>query len=113
MVSYCQGNDPVSFTLPDTVFFRVNKYVVDSTEYKKIESVANYMKEHRAVNLEIISFNSPRTLLAISLPRACAKSVAKMLIEVYGIDEYRIVRPRPVMVSEGGMALKNMRYLEL
>ncbi|MDH6309187.1 hypothetical protein M2451_001758 [Dysgonomonas sp. PFB1-18] len=81
---------------PDTIFFRINKYVIDSTEIKKMEMVANYMEKLPHVSVEVIGYSGMNrnkkgaSRISLRLSQARAEQVAKILHLKYNIDKDRI-----------------------
>lgn len=79
--------------LPDPVFFKLNKSVIDNGEWPAIEKAANYLMSHPDDNVVVTGYadkgtGSPNYNLKLSEKRS--KAVSQALIEQYGINPLRI-----------------------
>lgn len=81
------------FFLPDPVFFRINKYVIDASEWAKIELAVNYMKEHPNATVVVTGYADKKTgntAINLRLSEQRSNAVAKAMEEKYGIEAHRI-----------------------
>ena len=79
--------------LPDPVFFRLNKSVIDNAEWSHIEKAANYLVANPEERVVVTGYadkatGNPEYNLKLSEKRS--KAVAKALIEQYGVNPLRI-----------------------
>lgn len=79
--------------LPDPVFFRIDKSVIDQSEWVKIDKAANYLNQHTDVNVVVTGYADKKTAYPeynMKLSERRAKAVSKALIERYGINPARV-----------------------
>lgn len=79
--------------LPDPVFFRIDKSVIDPAEWTKIDKAANYLTEHPDVNVVVTGYADKKTAYPeynMKLSERRAKTVSQALIEKYGINPLRV-----------------------
>lgn len=79
--------------LPDPVFFRIDKSVIDQSEWGKIEKAANYLFKNPDANVVVTGYADKKTAYPaynMKLSERRAKIVAKALIEQYGINPGRV-----------------------
>lgn len=84
---------PEPFYLPDPVFFRINKSVIDDTEWERIELAVTYLREHPNAKVEVTGHADKKTGTAkrnLQLSKERSQNVAKALVEKYGIDQSRV-----------------------
>ncbi|MBB4036154.1 outer membrane protein OmpA-like peptidoglycan-associated protein [Dysgonomonas hofstadii] len=81
------------FFLPDPVFFRINKWVIDQTEWAKIELAVNYLNENPGATCVITGYADKKTGNATinqRLSKNRSEAVAKAMEEKYGIAKNRL-----------------------
>lgn len=81
------------FFLPDPVFFRINKYVIDASEWAKVELAVNFLKENPNSTVVVTGYADKKTGTAkinLRLSEQRSNAVAKALEEKYGIANHRI-----------------------
>lgn len=81
------------FFLPDPVFFRINKSVIDPSEWSKIELAVNYLNENPGSTVVVTGYADKKTGTAainLKLSRLRSNEVAKALETKYGISKNRI-----------------------
>lgn len=81
------------FFLPDPVFFRINQYVIDPSEWGKIELAVNYLNEHSGSTVVVTGYADKKTGNAeinLRLSEQRSNAVAKALEQKYGINANRI-----------------------
>ncbi len=79
--------------LPDPVFFRLDKSVIDPSEWARIDKAATYLTEHPDVNVVVTGYADKKTgnpQYNMKLSERRAKTVAQALIEQYGINPLRV-----------------------
>ncbi len=79
--------------LPDPVFFRLDKSVIDPSEWARIDKAATYLTEHPDVNVVVTGYADKKTgnpQYNMKLSERRAKTVAQALIEKYGINPLRV-----------------------
>jgi len=79
--------------LPDPVFFRIDKSIIDSGEWWKIEKAVDYLNRNSDVNVILTGYADKKTAYPaynMRLSERRAKTVSKALIEKYGINPLRI-----------------------
>lgn len=79
--------------LPDPVFFRIDKSVIDQTEWSKIEKAADYLQKNQAASVVVTGYADRQTAYPaynMRLSERRAKTVSKALIEKYGINPLRV-----------------------
>ncbi|NDW10530.1 OmpA family protein [Dysgonomonas sp. 520] len=79
--------------LPDPVFFRIDKSVIDATEWSKIEKAAVYLKSNPTTNVVVTGYADKKTAYPaynLKLSERRSKTVANALVEKYGIDRRRV-----------------------
>lgn len=83
---------PIVF-LPDPVFFRIDKSVIDAPEWEKIEKAVSYLKKHPDANVVVTGYADKKTAYPaynLKLSERRSKVVAKALIDKYGINPMRV-----------------------
>jgi len=81
------------FFLPDPVFFRINKYVIDQAEWAKIEKAVNYLNEHPGSTCVVTGYADKKTgnaTINLRLSKQRSEAVAKAMEQKYGIAKERI-----------------------
>lgn len=81
------------FFLPDPVFFRINKYVIDQSEWAKIELAVNYLKEHPNATCVVTGYADKKTgnnAINLRLSRQRSNAVADAMERKYGINKNRL-----------------------
>lgn len=79
--------------LPDPVFFRIDKSVIDPSEWAKIDKAAVYLTEHPDVNVVVTGYADKKTAYPeynMKLSERRAKTVSQALIEKYAINPLRV-----------------------
>lgn len=79
--------------LPDPVFFRIDKSVIDAPEWPKIDKAAEYLRNNPNVNVVITGYADKKTAYPaynLKLSERRAKIVSKALIERYGVNPMRV-----------------------
>ncbi|WP_280672896.1 MULTISPECIES: OmpA family protein [unclassified Dysgonomonas] len=79
--------------LPDPVFFRIDKSVIDKSEWVKIEKAANYLQAHPDVKVIVTGYADKKTAYPaynMKLSERRSKNVAKSLISTYGVSPSRV-----------------------
>lgn len=92
VVKEVQATGDIKF-LPDPVFFRIDKSVIDPTEWAKIDKAANYLREHPDANVVVTGYADKKTAYPeynMKLSERRAKTVSQALIERYGINPLRV-----------------------
>lgn len=87
-----ESGEDIKF-LPDPVFFRINKAVIDPTEWIRIEKAAQYLIEHPQTNVVVTGYadkNTANPEYNLKLSERRSKAVSQALIEKYGIDPLRV-----------------------
>lgn len=82
-----------SFFLPDPVFFRINKYVIDPSEWAKIELAVNYLNEHPNATCVVTGYADKKTgnsKINMKLSEQRSNAVAKAMETKYGINKNRL-----------------------
>jgi len=78
---------------PDPVFFRIDKSVIDNTEWYKIERVVAYMKANPDISVVIVGYADVQTAYPaynLKLSERRVNAVREALITKYNIPESRI-----------------------
>lgn len=81
------------FFLPNPVFFRINKSVIDESEWERIELCVKHMEENPAAKVEVTGHADKQTgnpTINLRLSRERSQAVAKALVEKYGINPSRV-----------------------
>ncbi|MDU1891584.1 MAG: OmpA family protein [Dysgonomonas sp.] len=81
------------FFLPDPVFFRINKYVIDNPEWSKIELAVNYLNDNPEATVVVTGYADKKTgnnAINMRLSRQRSEAVAKAMQTKYGIAKNRI-----------------------
>lgn len=81
------------FFLPDPVFFRINKYVIDPSEWAKIELAVNYLNEHPNATCVVTGYADKKTgnsKINMKLSEQRSNAVAKAMETKYGINKNRL-----------------------
>ncbi|NDW18280.1 OmpA family protein [Dysgonomonas sp. 216] len=79
--------------LPDPVFFRIDKSIIDASEWHKIEKAVAYLNNHPDVNVVLTGYADRKTgypAYNMRLSERRAKAVSKALVERYGVTPSRI-----------------------
>lgn len=79
--------------LPDPVFFRIDKSVIDPTEWLKIDKAAKYLNDHPEASVVVTGYADKQTAYPeynMKLSERRSKIVSKALIEKYGINSSRV-----------------------
>lgn len=79
--------------LPDPVFFRIDKSVVDPSEWSKIEKAVDYLNKNPEANVVVTGYADKETAYPeynMKLSERRAKTVAQALTEKYGINPIRV-----------------------
>lgn len=98
-----KAEEPQLVFLPDPVFFRIDKSVIDKAEWVKIDKAAIWLKEHPQAKVVVTGYADKATAYPeynMKLSERRSKTVAKALIERYGIS------PDRVSVSWSGDAIQ-------
>lgn len=81
------------FFLPDPVFFRINKYVIDQSEWAKIELAVSYLNEHPNATCVVTGYADKKTgnsRINLKLSEQRSNAVAKAMETKYGINKNRL-----------------------
>ncbi|MDR1089816.1 MAG: OmpA family protein [Prevotella sp.] len=81
------------FFLTDPVFFRINKYVIDASEWSKIELAVNYLNEHPNATCVVTGYADKKTgnsKINLKLSEQRSNEVAKAMETKYGISKNRL-----------------------
>ncbi|MFT4223913.1 OmpA family protein [Dysgonomonas sp.] len=81
------------FFLPDPVFFRINKYVIDPSEWAKIELAVSYLNEHPNATCVVTGYADKKTgntKINLKLSEQRSNAVAKAMETKYGINKNRL-----------------------
>lgn len=81
------------FFLPDPVFFRINKSVVDNSEWAKIDLAVDYLTKNPGSTVVVTGYADKKTgsiKINLRLSEQRSNAVAKALEEKYGINRNRI-----------------------
>ncbi|WP_255490444.1 OmpA family protein [Dysgonomonas sp. 511] len=81
------------FFLPDPVFFRINKWVIDQPEWAKIELAVNYLNNNPGATVVVTGYADKKTGNATinqRLSKNRSEAVAKAMQTKYGIAKNRI-----------------------
>lgn len=81
------------FFLADPVFFRINKYEIDPSEWSKIELAVNYLNQNPGSTVVVTGYADKKTgnvKINLKLSEQRSNAVAKALQEKYGIRANRI-----------------------
>lgn len=81
------------FFLPDPVFFRINKSVIDASEWGKIELAVSYLNEHPNATCVVTGYADKKTgnaKINMRLSEQRSNAVAKALETKYGINKNRL-----------------------
>jgi len=87
-----KSGDQIVF-LPDPVFFRIDKSIIDASEWAKIEKAANYLQRNPMANVVVTGYADRKTAYPaynMRLSERRSKEVSKALIDKYGINPLRI-----------------------
>lgn len=79
--------------LPDPVFFRIDKSVIDAGEWSKIEKAATYLNNNPGNRVVVTGYADKKTAYPaynLKLSERRAKAVASALIERYNINPMRV-----------------------
>lgn len=81
------------FFLPNPVFFRINKSVIDDTEWERIELCVKHLEENPTAKVQVTGHADKKTgnaKINLRLSKERSQIVAKALVEKYGIDPSRV-----------------------
>jgi outer membrane protein OmpA-like peptidoglycan-associated protein len=81
------------FFLPDPVFFRISKYVIDPSEWDKIELAVNYLNEHPNATCVVTGYADKKTgntKINMKLSEQRSNAIAKAMETKYGIESKRL-----------------------
>ncbi len=81
------------FFLPNPVFFRINKSVIDDAEWERIELCVKHLNENPASRVEVTGHADRKTgstAVNLRLSKERSQAVAKALVDKYGIDPSRV-----------------------
>lgn len=81
------------FFLPDPVFFRINKSVIDASEWSKVEKAVSYLNANPSSTVVVTGYADKKTGTAainLRLSEQRSNAVAKALETKYGIAKGRI-----------------------
>lgn len=87
-----QENKSTTF-LPDPVFFRIDKSIIDAAEWEKIQKAADYLNRNPYANVVVTGYADRQTAYPaynLKLSERRAKVVAQALTERYNISPSRI-----------------------
>ncbi len=79
--------------LPDPVFFRIDKSIIDPSEWAKIEKAVDYLNIHQDVNVVVTGYADKKTAYPeynMKLSERRSKTVAQALTQKYGINPLRV-----------------------
>ncbi len=79
--------------LPDPVFFRIDKSVIDAGEWSKIEKCVDYLQRNPDANVVVTGYADRKTAYPeynMRLSERRAKTVSKALIDKYGVNPLKI-----------------------
>jgi outer membrane protein OmpA-like peptidoglycan-associated protein len=81
------------YFLPDPVFFRINKWVIDPQEWHKVELAVNYLNTHPGSTVVVSGYADRKTgnpFINEFLSKQRSNAVAEAMEIKYGIDSNRI-----------------------
>lgn len=81
------------FFLPDPVFFRINKWVIDAPEWSKIELAVDFLRSNPNATVVVTGYADKKTGNATinqRLSKLRSEAVSDTLEKKYGIAKYRI-----------------------
>lgn len=81
------------FFLPDPVFFRINKWVIDQKEWAKIELAVDYLNQNPGATVVVTGYADKKTgnaAINLRLSKNRSEAVAKAMETKYGIAKNRI-----------------------
>lgn len=81
------------FFLPDPIFFRINKYNIDDSEWAKMELAVDYLNENPEASVVVTGYADKKTgneKINLRLSEQRSTTVAKVLETKYGISKNRI-----------------------
>ncbi|MDH6307781.1 outer membrane protein OmpA-like peptidoglycan-associated protein [Dysgonomonas sp. PFB1-18] len=81
------------FFLPDPVFFRINKSVIDQPEWEKIEKAVTYLNENPNATCVVTGYADKKTgnsAINLRLSKQRSEAVAKAMETKYGIAKNRL-----------------------
>jgi len=79
--------------IPDPIFFRINKSVVEAAELIKIEKVVDHLNNESEAKIILTGFADKKTgtdIYNMELSEKRVKNIAEIFIEKYKIDTNRI-----------------------
>lgn len=79
--------------LPEPVFFRIDKSVIDAAEWSKIEKAVDYLTKYPQANVIVTGYADKKTgypAYNMRLSERRAKAVSQVLMEKYNINPLRI-----------------------
>jgi len=95
--------------LPDPVFFRIDKSVIDPSEWVKIEKAVDYLNKNPEANVVVTGYADKQTAYPaynMKLSERRSKTVAQALTKKYGVD------PRRVSVNWSGDQIQPFKINE-
>ncbi len=81
------------FFLPDPVFFRINKWVIDQAEWAKIELAVDHLNKNPEATVVVTGYADKKTgnaAINLKLSKNRSEAVAKAMETKYGIAKNRI-----------------------
>lgn len=81
------------FFLADPIFFRINKYEIDPSEWAKVELAVNYLNQNPGSTVVVTGYADKKTgsvKINLRLSEQRSNAVAKALQEKYGISANRV-----------------------
>lgn len=88
-----EAKNESTYFLPDPVFFRIDKSIIDNAEWAKIEKAANYLNQYPEAKVVVTGYADKKTAYPtynMKLSERRSKVVAKALTTKYGINPSRI-----------------------
>ena len=85
--------DKKQFFLPDPVFFRINRYVIDPSEWSKVELAVDYLNKNPGATVVVTGYADKKTgndKINMKLSEQRSTAVARALETKYGINRSRI-----------------------
>lgn len=79
--------------LPDPVFFRIDKSVIDQSEWAKIEKAVDFLNKNPLANVIVTGYADKKTAYPdynMKLSERRSKTVAQALTQRYGVDPLRV-----------------------
>jgi len=79
--------------LPDPVFFRIDKSIIDPAEWSKIEKAVDFLNKNPMANVVVTGYADKKTAYPeynMKLSERRSKTVAQALTQRYGVDPLRV-----------------------